>query len=115
MTNESRAFFDAVTPTGESSALTDALYEATAQLHVLAAETQRKIADLRLQLARADARESDVSVYAKFERFQQTFDTMERELRNVGLAVRGLTDASFQLDRYGHEAQAVFAAPAIVP
>lgn len=104
MTNESREFFEAVTPPTDASPETDELYAATANLHELAAKVQTKVTALRLKLARADAAESDVSVYAKFERFQQTFDAMERELRAVGLAVRGLTDASFQLDRYGHEA-----------
>lgn len=111
MTNESHAFFEAVTPpVGGSSALTEDLYETAAPFHVLAAQFRARIAQLRLLLARADRAESNVDIYAKFERFHQTFGALERELGVLTTAAQAVTDAAYQLDRYALEAQAAFSA-----
>jgi hypothetical protein len=106
MTNESQAFFAAVTPPkgASSSALTDQLYAEMEQLHVVVAGAQARMATLRLLLAKADRTEEDITVYAKFERFKQTFGAIERELAAVGTAAGLLTDASFRLDEHGRDA-----------
>ena len=111
MTDESRAFFDAVNPpaTG-SSALTDDLYAAVEPFHLMAAQFRTRIAALQLLLARADRTEGEVGVYAKFERFKQTFGALERELGVLTTAAQAATDAAHQLDRYGRETAADFAA-----
>ena len=100
MTNESRTFFTAVTPPQpkSTSAFTDDLYAQLAALYVLATAVQQQITANRLLLTKADAAEDDINVYAKFEAFQQMLGAMEREIGNVTLAARHLTDASFMVD-----------------
>ncbi|MBI2407498.1 MAG: hypothetical protein HYV19_04265 [Gemmatimonadetes bacterium] len=118
MTNESRAFFEAVAPPdGERcSALTDRLYADVSPLHELAAAARVRLVHLRLALAKANATEEDVGVYGKFEAFRQAFDAMERELSTLVTAAQLLGDISYQIDGMGIDVPAqLAAAPPVAP
>ena len=117
MTNESRSFFDAVRPPvgADSSSLTEDCYAAVEPFHLIAAQFRTRIAELQLLLARADRAEADVGVYAKFERFKQTFGALERGLGELTRAAQDVTDAAYHLDRYGLEAHAAFEGPSVSP
>lgn len=111
MTPESEALLNALVPAPGSISTdhTDAIYDLLEPLHAILEQVEGHVTEIDRLRRKADAVETDPTIYGWFERIKQTIDATRTKNADAKRALEAISDVAFQLDTYANEMRATLA------